>query len=358
MVESLVRSDPPDYDELERKSVDYIQNLRRITRPFSILLFLMPAALILVWLFFIESFYALLVSVAVYILLVVVSIFARYRAEKKYRELVVNFGYYLIHSDFSVYTIRVASVVLSILIFILVETYRGFNQVEFFSLVIAFIVISFGLSVFSPRFMRYERMSKEIGSQTIKDGVTNISDSTDLPRFALRIVPEKKMKVANAYCTGVLRNRVYVTDYLMDNLSESEMLVIIAHELGHVFYRHNLKILVLTFFLLFASAGLFFSYLYISIPLVSALMTQAGIFLFILGVPALVPSVKRTYELQADMFASRFQSEETSVNALLKTSYLNLTPMQASGGLTHPPLPIRINRIRRAIKVRDLKAKF
>jgi len=358
MIEDLIRANPPQYDELEKRSIDYIQHLRGATRPFSILLFLMPAVLLIIWIFFIESVLLLGLSVAIYIATVLVAIFARYRTEKRYRELTVSFGYYIIHSDYSMYTIRMASIVLTVLIFVLVETYRGFNQIEFFSVVIAFIVVSFILSVYSPRFVRYEKMSTQIQSEVIRSGVSHIASSTSMPEFTIRIVPEKKMKVANAYCTGILSNKVYVTDYLLENLTENEALVILAHELGHVIYRHNLKTLALTFFLLFASAVMFFSYLYISNELASALLTQAGIFLFILGIPALVPAVKRGYELQADMFASRFQTEEAAVNALLKTNYLNLTPVQASGGITHPPLPIRINRMRRAIKMRDLKAKF
>ncbi len=358
MIESLIRSNPPDYDELERRSVDYILALRKVTRPFTFLLFLMPIALIFIWLFFIESPVALALSVSAYVLLAFFAVYSRYRAEKKYRELTVNFGYYLIHSDFSVYTIRVASLVLAVLIFVLIETYHGFNQQEFFYVILAFIAASFLLNVFSPRFLRYERMATEIQSPSIQSEIERIAASGMIRNFSIKVVPEKKMKVANAYCTGFIRNRIYVTDYLLENLTEDESIVILAHEMGHVYFRHNLKTLALTFLLLFASAVLFFSYLYITDPLYSVLLTQGGVLLFIIGIPIIVPSVKRGYELQADMFASGFKSEEISVNALLKTNYLNLTPMVASGGVTHPPLPTRIDRIRRAIRVRDLRAKI
>lgn len=354
MVEGLVQSDPPKYDMLERKAAEYQMALRRNTRPYSFLLFFFPVLLIIIWLFFIESPLILVLSVAAYIALIVFTVYARFRADTGYRELSVKFGYYLIHSDYSVYTMKTAVVVLAVLLFIMIDSLRGINQSDFFILILVFIVAYFFVNVFSPRFMRYNRMAADISSP-IASALSKISSSVDMPPYTVRVVKEKKMKVANAYCTGFLRNRIYVTDYLLENLKDDEAIVILAHELGHVFYRHNLKTLMLTFLLLFASAILFFSFLFLPISEYTALTTQGGVLLFILGIPVIVPAVKRGYELQADMFASRFKSEDDSVNALKKTSYLNMTPLGSSGSLTHPPMYMRLDRIRKAIKMRDLK---
>lgn len=346
MVENIVRSDPPDYDRLERMSIDYIESVRTVSRPFSILLFLMPVALMFIWILFIETLWLLVLSVSVYLVIVFLSIYTRYRVDKKYRELDCSLGYYLIHSDTSMYTIRIAALVFAILVFVLVETYRVFNQYEFFIIVNAFIVLSFILSIFSPRFWLYgKRSSPELPSE-VTSMIERIRSETNMPDFTVHVIPENKMKVANAYCTGMIWNKVFVTDYLLENLSPQETASIVAHELGHVIHRHNLKTLVLTFTMLFASSALFFSYLYVSSPVLYTFLAEAGIFLFLLGVPAFIPAMRRRFEIQADMFSARFMNMDTTINALLKTNYLNLTPIQLSGGATHPPLPIRISRIK------------
>lgn len=346
MVESLVSSDPPDYDKLERISIDYFESMRTASRPFSILLFIMPVVLIFTWIVFPDTLWLLILSIMIYLVVIFLSIYSRFRVEKRYRALDCSLAYYITHSDSSVYTIRMASVVMAVLIFVLVETYQAFSQYEFFIVVNLFIAASLVLSIFSPRFWHYHRSSKPEISPEVQAKVEQIKNEVNMPNFALYVIPEKKMKVANAYCTGMLRNRVYITDYLVDNLTDAETTSILAHELGHAFHRHNLKTLVMTFFFLFASASLFFSSLYVPSLIISSILEEGGILLFILGIPVIIPMIRRGYEYQADMFSSRFTDEETAVNALLKTNYLNMTPLNLSGGATHPPLVARISRIR------------
>lgn len=358
MVEQLVRADPPDYDRLERLSIDYTISMRSATRLYSVLLFLMPIALLFIWVFFIENLVLLVVSLAVYIVIVFMSIYSRFRVEKRYRDLQSSLLYYMTHSDSSMYNIRIAALVLAVLMFILLETYGSINQVDFFIVINVFILLSLVLSVFSPRFWHYGKGASQEINPEVSSKIDGIAHTDGMPRFTLHIIPEKRMKVANAYCVGMIRNRVFVTDYLVENLNNDEIVSIVAHELGHVRYRHNLKTLIMTFSLLFLSAALFFSYLYVSSALLSAMMAEAGIFLFILGVPALVPAVRRSFEIQADLFAAQFLDEETAVNALLKTNYLNLTPLQLSGGATHPPLVVRINRIKGSFRRRERRPGF
>lgn len=351
MVEALVREEPPDYEELERLSREYITGMRRLTRVFSILLFAMPLVLLFVWIMYIENVTVLLASVLIYLAITFMSIYTRYVADRKYRDLDCSLAYYIIHSDASVETIRISALVLGILLFVLLQTLGSLGQDTFFVGLNLFIILSLVLSIFSPRFRRYERRSAPVDDEILQK-VREISDAAHVPPYILRVIPERKMKVANAYCAGILKSKIFITDYLVDNLEPDEAACIIAHELGHATYRHNLKSLGITFFFLFASAALFFSHIFISSLLVSALLQEAGILLFIFGVPAFVPSLRRRFEIQADLFASWFFSEETAVNALLKTNYLNLTPLAMSGGVTHPPLAVRISRIREAVKHR------
>lgn len=50
--------------------------------------------------------------------------------------------------------------------------------------------------------------------------------------------PGSKNKTANAVVSGFFKKRIFVTDYLMENLSRDEIEAIVAHEIGHIKKGH------------------------------------------------------------------------------------------------------------------------
>lgn len=353
MVEELINSRSPDYDQLEKMSQEYFIELRRVTRPFSIFLFLMPLALIVIAVYFFENKIALFLSIALYAAFILASIYARYSAEKKYRDLDCSYLYFLVHSDSSLSTLRMTSLIMVVLFFIYLQTLHWQNEFQVYIVINALIIVFYLLSAFSPRFMRYEKISSSV-TPSIVSRMAEIEQSLKIPEYVIHVVPEKHLKVANAYCAGIFKNRIFITDYLLDNLEEDEVVTILSHELGHVVYKHNLKGMLLTFSLLFLSAALFFSFTYIPDATLANQLSFAGIIMFLVGMPAIVPSVRRIYELQADTFASQFVDMETAISALKKTNYLNLIPAVLSGSATHPSLPNRIKNIQNIFDRRSI----
>lgn len=344
MVEEIIRSGSPDYDKLEKISRDYFIELQRRTRYFSYLLFLLPFAIIIIGIDFFEYTIALVSAIAIYAGFVLFSVYVRYRTEKLYRNLDASYLYFLVHSDASLSTLRISAIIMVVLFFVYLQTLNLSDQMQLFVTMIVLISVVLMLNLFSPRFLRYSRSASKV-SPEIMERMKVIEDSVELPNYIIHLVPERKLKVANAYCTGLFRNKIFITDYLLDNLTPDESVSILSHELGHAYYRHNLKSTLLTFSLLFLSAVLFYSFLYVSSVLVANILSILGILTFLVGIPLLVPSVRRIYEVQADLFSSRFVDEVTAVSALKKTNYLNMMPSNISGGATHPSLPVRIRYI-------------
>ncbi len=344
MVEELIREDNPDYDRLDRMSAEYFIALRKSTRLYSYFLFILPLVIIILGLDFFENLLALAVSIWLYTAFILASVHATYRAEKRYRRLDCSFPYYLVHSDASLGTLRVSGIIMVVLFFVYIQTLHLTYQFQLFIITVGMIVVFLFLNVFSPRFSRYSRISRKPDPE-IMEKMREIEANLKMPEYIIHVVPEEKLKVANAYCTGLIVNRIFVTDYLLENLKPDEAVCILSHELGHVYYRHNFKSMILVFGLLFVSALLFFSFLFVSNVLVANVLSIAGIAMFIVGVPVVVPAVRRNFELQADLFASRYVDEATAMSALKKTNYLNMVPAAFSGGMTHPSLPLRLQNI-------------
>ena len=169
----------------------------------------------------------------------------------------------------------------------------------------------------------------------------------------------------NAYFSGLGRSkRIVLFDTLVSGNSEAELEAVLAHELGHFKLNHILIGLLQTAVLLF---GAFFAIGWLCkqpwlLPsfgiahtddalalVVGMLVIQvAGPVLGILG-----NWVSRRHEYQADDFARCMVGAEPMVSALLRlsrdnASTLTTDPLYALVNFSHPPVPLRIQRLREA----------
>ncbi|NLC54027.1 MAG: M48 family metalloprotease [Firmicutes bacterium] len=53
--------------------------------------------------------------------------------------------------------------------------------------------------------------------------------------------PTKEKKVANALVVGVVKPKVFISDYFLENAEPSEVEAIVAHEVGHLKHKHLIK---------------------------------------------------------------------------------------------------------------------
>lgn len=154
------------------------------------------------------------------------------------------------------------------------------------------------------------------------------------------------LRIANAAVTGLVSRyqRIFVSDALLEQLGDAELLAVIAHELGHVRLRHPL----LNYLLALSAIALLTIALALVGPTIEA-SDEAGLLLplVVLGLNAVyLATVLRfalnRFERQADALAAESMGGvEPFVAALLRLVALNVTPAH-QGSITHPSAARRI----------------
>jgi STE24 endopeptidase len=170
----------------------------------------------------------------------------------------------------------------------------------------------------------------------------------------------------NAYFTGLGRSkRIVLFDTLIAANSEPELEAVLAHELGHFKLKHVLSGLVQTAVLLF---GAFFAIGWLCkqawlLPsfgithqddalalIVCVLVVQmAGPLAAIFG-----NWISRRHEYQADDFARQMVGAGPMISALVRlsrdnASTLTTDPLYALVNFSHPPVPLRVARLRAGV---------
>ena len=228
--------------------------------------------------------------------------------------------------------------------------------VTIFTLIINFIAPTWIM----PLFNKFNHLEEG----ELKKAIFSYADSIKFPLKSVYVMDgSKRTGKSNAFFTGFGKNkRIVLFDTLIKQHTVSELVAIIAHEMGHYKKKHILQNLVLSviqtgiiFFLLsfFISykemfdafymdqtsiyAGLiFFSILYLPIDFFT------GIFLMALS---------RKNEYEADHFAADTTGDPVSlINALKKLSVNNLSnliphPFYVFLNYSHPPVIERIKAI-------------
>jgi STE24 endopeptidase len=173
----------------------------------------------------------------------------------------------------------------------------------------------------------------------------------------------KRSTHGNAYFIGFGRSkRIVLFDTLIDGSPISEVRAIIAHELGHFRHRHVLYGLVrsaVTIFIALAAFGWLARqpWLLPSLGIThtdNALSLTACVLCWGLIGPfgALVGNwISRKNEFQADDFAREHAGADPMVSALVRLSRDNAStltpdPVYALYHYSHPPVPVRVARIR------------
>ena len=174
----------------------------------------------------------------------------------------------------------------------------------------------------------------------------------------------KRSTKANAYFTGLgPKKRVVLYDTLIDELTEEEIVAVLAHEVGHYKKRHTLRSMVVSviqmgvLFWLFSlcvnnvalSEALGGDRAYFQMGLIAFAILYSPVNL-ILGVGMNVWS--RNNEYEADAFAARYYEGDYLVSGLKKISVKSLSnltphPLYEYVYCSHPSLLKRIDAIKR-----------
>lgn len=174
----------------------------------------------------------------------------------------------------------------------------------------------------------------------------------------------RRSRHSNAYFTGIGRvKRIVLFDTLIQQMSEDEILAVLAHEVGHWKRRHVLKRIIQTEAMAFC--GLFLAFHLLSweglprlIGLTNASLYARMIIVGFLGSLVLFPFtplfsfLSRRDERSADRFASELtQRPDAMASALVKLSRENLSnlhphPLYAKFYYSHPPVVERIRSLK------------
>jgi Zn-dependent protease with chaperone function len=184
-----------------------------------------------------------------------------------------------------------------------------------------------------------------VTSGALRDRLFDLAQRGGVPLRQLYIMPVRRGRIANAF--AVQGGSVILTDYLLENLSEREVVAVMAHEIGHLRHGHPRQ-LALT---LAASAGLalvavraFGAALQLPPALAWPIAVIAAVFVTFIA--------SRHFERIADAEAVKLTGDpEALITALARLSNLNHVPIEwgmwAERSLTHPSTLRRAQAIAR-----------
>ncbi|MBE0597864.1 MAG: M48 family metallopeptidase [Desulfuromonadales bacterium] len=211
-----------------------------------------------------------------------------------------------------------------------------------------------------PLFFKFEPvrrpgLEEELRAMTQKTGVA--------VSRVLQVDASRRSRHSNAYFTGLGRvKRIVLFDTLLEQMSDGEILAVLAHELGHWKRHHILKRLL-------AAELLFLAAFYLAFRLIeggglppllgmaeASFAAQVVILSFLAGLAGfpftpLGSWLSRRHEWQADRFASDLTGHPDQLaSALIKLGRENLAnlhphPFYAWFHYSHPPLVERVERL-------------
>lgn len=174
----------------------------------------------------------------------------------------------------------------------------------------------------------------------------------------------KRSTKANAYFSGLgAKKRIVLYDTLIKDLTTSEIVAVLAHEVGHYKKKHTLQMIFLSLIqtgLMFFILGLFIKEPMLSVALgaehhaIHLAIIAFGILYtplsFLIGIAMNVLSRKNEYE--ADSFSAQNYNADDLISALKKLSQKNLSnltphPLYVFFYYSHPTLLQRIQNMKK-----------
>jgi Zn-dependent protease with chaperone function len=182
-----------------------------------------------------------------------------------------------------------------------------------------------------------------VTSGPLRDRIFELAARADVSLKQLYVMPMARLQGANAF--AVSNGTVMLTDVLLEQLSEREVVAVMAHEVAHLKHKHPIRIartglfaLIFPLILLQWLALLRWlpSILAVAVPVLSSLLATLV--------------VRRRYEYQADATAIELcRDPEALITGLVRISALNHVPLHwgpwAERSLTHPSTRRRLARI-------------
>lgn len=213
-----------------------------------------------------------------------------------------------------------------------------------------------------PLFFKFE----PVKDAELEEGIKALGDRSGISvSRVLQVDASKRSRHSNAYFTGIGKvKRIVLFDTLLQKMGKTEVLAVLAHEIGHWKKKHILKFMVLSEAVSFA--GLYVAAGLLKTGSLPGLIELSGgsfhaqvvilFFLFSLVSFPFTPiftALSRRNEKEADDFAMEMVGGgEALASALVKLSTDNLSnlhphPLYSKIYYSHPPLVERVDRLRK-----------
>lgn len=234
----------------------------------------------------------------------------------------------------------------------IVQDIPGLDEVFAQHPLLGFVVagtLLFTLFVFSPYFIRLLFARVELGEHAAGPELGPMLDTlarrsrTRLNRVYVWLTGERR--IANAAVSGLFSRQraVFLTDHLLASLTPTEVVAVVAHELGHTRFLH-----LLFNFLLAIMSGIFVIWGLFLLNDYIVSQEDAGVAIVLLEaiyITMVFGFFARRFERQADLYAAHATGSAQLVSsALLKLAMANGVSVKRSS-LTHPSIHARVKRL-------------
>ncbi len=295
------------------------------------------------------------------------SLYGNFRVENRHGFNTMTMRIWL--SDFIKSTIislvLTAFVIGSILAIVQVSPVLWWLWVWIFLLLFGIFMMYISPNVIEPLFFKFEPIKKE----GLEEKIRLLSERAGIKvSKILQVDASRRSRHSNAYFTGIGRvKRIVLFDTLLEQMSEDEILAVLAHEMGHWKKRHVIKRILQTQTAAFLSLLAAFHLLaWEQLPalfnITEASFYSRMVLVGFLGFLAMFPLtplfsyLSRRDELEADRFAAELTGNpQAMASALVQLSRENLSnlhphPLYAKFYYSHPPVVERIRKLK-ALKI-------
>lgn len=206
---------------------------------------------------------------------------------------------------------------------------------------------------------------KPLENEELKNEIFNYADKVDFPlKNVFEIDGSRRSSKSNAFFTGFGKNkRIALFDTLIKNHSISELVAVLAHEIGHYKKKHIQKSMVFSiihtgvlFYLLSVFVhheGLYEAFYMDSTPVYAGLLFFGMLYSPVELILSIILNIfSRKNEYEADRFAAEtIDNKNAMIDALKKLSKDNLSnltphPFYVFVNYSHPTVLQRINEIK------------
>ncbi len=217
-------------------------------------------------------------------------------------------------------------------------------------LILPVIVSAF---IFAPLLMQFLWKTEPLAAGSgLKEKLERLTKQSGAKHQDIVVWQTGSLLIANAAVAGTLpwNRRIFLTDALLEYFTDEEIETVVAHELGHIRYKHIQTYMLFSFFYLLSY--LFF-YVLVEEPLLthfgesqilSALCSLAFLIIYFV---LIFRYLSRRCEHQADLYAVTLtEKPEAFKTALMKLAVLNSVPKSIRRFFetfnTHPSIDRRI----------------